>query len=179
MQEEGLKKRSKSKDLKETTVQKETPVEGSALTQNQLEWLRDQIKHAEEKSKAYEAASSSSRWWNNNLNLILWLVLSMMGSSSVLYNTFNLKWEDANFGFEVTMTVFAVIAAVIQTLHRVWNVDEKMIKHHDTASGLKNFVREWKLQLVTGIDDRKEKCDEALIIAENQISEIDSTSIPL
>lgn len=149
-----------------------------AATPEQIELIKKWVQGAEESGKAYEAASGKFRCANKWIHLFSRIIMTSLGGGSVV-NMFKTSRDDPSFSFLLCVAIISLLGMIFQTVESILAPVEKANSYHRTAYEYKNFARETRNTLTTGIDDRKDKVDQFMIMAENSLSNIETSSLPL
>lgn len=152
----------------------------SALTPSEIGLLRSYVTQADEDGARFHAAADRCRRRHAASNFVLLLLLWATSGGSILYDLSTLEVSgDAGFVTRVTIDVMLAVAAVLQTLQQVCRYDKKLGNYESTGDAFYNYAREWRLRIAQGVDDRRAKCEVALVLAESSLSEIENNAMAL
>lgn len=151
----------------------------TALTVFEEQILLRYVKSADDECRRFHKAANWNRKMRNSSNLLLLTLLYLTSGGSILYDFTTLSVDDPSFWPRLIINVLSILAAVTRTFQQVGNYEGKSINYETIGTNYCNYAREWRQKLAQGIDDRRDKCVEALVLAENGLSEIEHQALPL
>ena len=156
--------------------------EPTALQEGEALLLLGYIEGAQRDSNRFYTAASWNRRRKNWTTLILTIILGLTAGGSLLYNLLNPSDENEThtaFVFRITVNILTFIALIIRGMQQVFKYDEKGINYEMVGDDYNNYAREWIMKMAQGVDDRREKCLEAIVAARHSLREIELGALPL
>lgn len=153
--------------------------EPTALTRGNVHALRDYIETSNEASARYYAAADTNRWWNRTLSITVNILLYLTTGGSVLSNIFAMQPSDPAFPYSVSITVLLFVITVLRSVDEGFGFRLKMTNYEMTGDDFMHYARTWARRLLQGVDDRADKCAEAVVTAEQELAAIELHALPL
>lgn len=150
----------------------------TAIKPQELQALRGFIQAARAWSVQFYRAAS----WNRNVhNYTSFFVLTVMGLTtglSTLYNILAVK-DDDTFAYRIVFNVLIAACTIVKAAQQAFGFDIKSMHHEMTADDFFSYVRTWNLRLAQGVDERRDKCQEAIVSAHLTLDHIERHAMPL
>ena len=154
----------------------------TALLDREVVELNTYLTSAQESCDRYYKAADAQR---RKHNLSTWIVLCLMSATSTgsTFVNFFVPQTDsettAMYAFRITVNVLLAFATVIQAWQTAYKPEWKAMNHEMSGDDFANYIREWRMRIVQGIDDRRERVMAALVTARFVLREIESAALPL
>lgn len=154
----------------------------TAVTDAEAHLLTGYVERARKDSERFYQAADQNRRKQNWTSVILLVILTITAGGSTLYNI--IVPTDPNetqqaYAYRITVNVLLCISAVIQAMQQVFRYEQKSSNYEMTGDDFYNYAREWQMRIVQGVDDRRDKCLEALASARHSLREIELGALPL
>jgi len=150
-----------------------------ALTEYQIKQISEILNNASKKKEKYEAASKSNRDHNKNIQTVIGVLLALTCGGSLISAFYTLNPEDPHFWGKLIETFLILVCAVAQVVSLKWNFALKSAMHHNTSTKFYTLILDTTADLVTGVDSRKDKCDEYIKNLNDVYGDICTEALPL
>jgi len=152
--------------------------EPTAVTCKEAELLIGYVKRARTESERFYRAADKNRKRHNWSRVIVLIILSITAGGSTLYNLLT-PTDDGTFAYRITVNILLVISAVLQASQQTFRWEEKGTNYEMTGDDFFNYAREYEMRIAQGVDDRRDKCVDALTAARHGLREIELGALPL
>lgn len=152
--------------------------EPTAVAPAEATLLFGYVKRAEKDSGRFYKAADKNRKRHNWTQVIVLFILAVSAGGSTLFNLLT-PTDDGTFAYRITVNVLLVISAALQAAQRTFKFEQKATNYEMTADDYFNYTREWKMRIAQGVDDRRDKCTDALAAARHCLREIELGALPL
>lgn len=150
----------------------------TAVTSKEAEILIGYVKRARAESERFYRAADKNRKRHNWSRVIVLIILSVTAGGSTLYNLLT-PTDDGTFAYRITVNILLVISAVLQASQQTFRWEEKGTNYEMTGDDYFNYAREYEMRIAQGVDDRRDKCVDALTAARHGLREIELGALPL
>lgn len=151
----------------------------TALLEGELTELRGYVHSSDADSVRFYKAADKNRCRHRWSNLVLLFILGLTSGASTLVNIFNTSNEDGTLPYRITFNVLIVISTALKVWQQVFRFEQKAMNYEMTGDDYFNYAREWRMRIIQGVDDRRDKCERALTTARHTLREIELNALPL
>lgn len=154
----------------------------TALLDTEVLELNRLILQAQNNGTVYYEAADQQRRKHNLVNWTTTVIVALTSGGSTLFNFFiaqKATESDGEYAFRIVLNLLLVFVAILNGWRQTYRPEWKAMNYEMTADDFSNYVREWRLRLVQGIDDRRERVLLALSSAQHVLREIELSAMPL